>query len=105
MPSTTLVFLLGTLPPAAVATCKKYGGHHKDNLCPYDGPDVKCCVVEETCGDCGENGSSICQWTNLPCSLSWLDMLRGETLTQSDASPGFGQVGLQRRKPESRQLS
>lgn len=28
--------------------CKKYGGHWKSDLCPYDGEDIKCCVVEES---------------------------------------------------------
>lgn len=54
------------------STCKHYGGTSKGGLCPYDDDDVKCCVVEEACAECGENGCSICQWTNQPCDMYWL---------------------------------
>jgi hypothetical protein len=52
------------------STCDRYNGRTKNNLCPYDGDDVKCCVVE-MCGDCGERGCSYCQWTSGGCEYSW----------------------------------
>lgn len=52
------------------STCAHYNGRTKNNLCPDDPDDVKCCVVE-MCGDCGERGCSYCQWTSDGCEFHW----------------------------------
>ncbi|KAJ9161034.1 hypothetical protein NKR19_g2682 [Coniochaeta hoffmannii] len=47
------------------STCRRYKGSTKDGACPYDGDDVKCCIIDKCApypdGELGPH--SHCEWT------------------------------------------
>ncbi|KAK0726288.1 hypothetical protein B0T21DRAFT_385591 [Apiosordaria backusii] len=55
-------------------TCNSYNGAYKSGACPFDGDDVKCCLIgrgpSSSTNPCG--GASWCDWTSNSCSGSRL---------------------------------
>jgi len=56
----------------STSTCSSYHGTYKNNACPSDSSDIKCCLIglspneQNPCG-----GLSYCDWTANGCAGTW----------------------------------
>jgi hypothetical protein len=58
----------------STCTSSKYKGKHKDDACPYDADNIKCCLIgletSYSTNPCG--GSSYCTWRANGCAGTWV---------------------------------